>query len=93
MQTLTINCLSLRKRLKTSIRKDTKSKENKEVLEIEHLTGYGYEASGRTIRCHKSTCMFLFKRHYDLERHVANWHPELLDYSADCQLESSKNEG
>jgi len=50
---------------------------NKQVTDIEHLTGYDYER-GRNIKCTIENCKYLFKRNYDLERHLKSFHKDLF---------------
>ncbi|CAG8704076.1 4606_t:CDS:2, partial [Scutellospora calospora] len=49
---------------------------NRDVTEIEHLTGFGYYNSGRNISCMVEGCEFMFKRQYDLSRHMKSQHPD-----------------
>ncbi|CAH1760139.1 9673_t:CDS:2 [Entrophospora sp. SA101] len=47
---------------------------NHETTELECLTGYNYENSGRMISCTIEGCLYLFKREYDLDRHLKSFH-------------------
>ncbi|CAG8598412.1 13264_t:CDS:2 [Ambispora leptoticha] len=46
----------------------------KEASVTELFTGGNYDNSGRKIRCTFEDCMFLFKRNYDLQRHLRSKH-------------------
>nr|CAG8623161.1 4461_t:CDS:2 [Entrophospora candida] len=47
---------------------------NHETTELECLTGHNYENSGRMISCTIEGCLYLFKREYDLDRHLKSFH-------------------
>ncbi|CAI2163126.1 15362_t:CDS:2 [Funneliformis geosporum] len=51
---------------------------NRSVTDVEHLTGYDYER-GRNIKCLINSCKYMFKRNYDLERHLKSFHKDLIE--------------
>ncbi|CAG8526974.1 7672_t:CDS:2 [Ambispora gerdemannii] len=48
----------------------------KEASVIELFTGGNYDNSGRKIRCMVEGCLFMFKRNYDLQRHLRSKHSD-----------------